>query len=368
MVKHSKDQHAKKASIRSAKRTIAQRWIGVDLGDRWSEVCLLDGTDADRTRVRTTPGHFRAYFAQFAGAAVALETGTHSGWASRVLSECGLAVTVANAREVRKIHQSHRKNDRNDAQTLARMLRFDRELLSPVEHRSPQMQADIAILRARDVAVRARTMQINAVRGLVKAHGDRLPACGADSFAGRVLEQLPPALKPALLPLVQAIADLTKRIRGYDRLVKVTADERYPETALLTQVTGVGPVTSLAFVLTIGAKDRFCRSRDVGPYLGLVPRQYDSGAHQSQLPISKAGNKYLRRLLVQSAHYILGPFGPDCRLRAYGERLAQRGGKNAKKRAVVAVARKLAVLLHHLWTTGARYDPAYGANFAPLAA
>lgn len=369
MRKHSKLDSMKKAA-ESAERTATRQWIGVDLGDRSSAVCVLDDHGLVRARmsVRTTQAHFEQFFTPFAGVAVALETGTHSAWASRVLTACGLTVTVANAREIRKIHQSHRKNDRSDAETLARMLRFDPQLLSPIQHRNAQMQADITVLRARDVTVRARTMQINAVRGLVKTHGHRLPSCGANGFAHRALEGLPAELTPALLPLVKTIADLTRRIRTYDRLIEAITRKRYPQTALLTQVPGVGPVTSLAFVLTLGDPNRFQRSRDIGPYLGLVPRQYDSGDQRSQLPISKAGNKYLRRLLVQSAHYALGPFGPDCRLRRHGQRLMERGGKNAKKRAVVAIARKLSVLLHRLWTTGAVYEPLYGVAPQPLAA
>lgn len=102
---------------------------------------------------------------------------------------------------------------------------------------------------------------------------------------------------------------------------------------------------------------RFIHSRDVGGYLGLTPRHRDSGQRVSQLRISKEGDCYLRTLLVQCAHYILGPFGPDTDLRRHGERIGARGGKNGKRRAVVAVARKLAVLLHRLWVTGERYEP-----------
>jgi transposase len=369
MRQHNKIRKNEKPIPRATGHGAAQIWIGIDLGDRWSEACLLNdaGEVIGRTRVRTTQQGFRTYFTQLAGARVALETGTHSGWASRVLAECGLTATVANAREVRKIHQSHRKNDRNDAEILARMLRFDPRLLSPIHHRDVQMQNDITVLRARDVMVRARTMQINAMRGLIKSHGERLPACSSDSFARRVAEHIPPELQPALVPLLETIAGLTAQIRAYDRLIETFSQQRYPQTAVLRQVAGVGPVTALAFVLTLSSKDRFSHSRDVGPYLGLVPRQYDSGDRQSQLPISKAGNKYLRRLLVGSAQYILGAFGPDCDLRSYGQRLMERGAKNAKKRAVVAVARKLAILLHHLWTTGALYEPLYNVP-KPLAA
>lgn len=356
-------------SKQRSKPVVPSTWIGIDLGDRWSEVCLVDdaGEVTGRTRVQTNPKAFKQFFTPFAGAPVAIETGAHSAWASRELADCGLAVTVANAREVRKIHLSSKKNDKADAEILARMLRFDRALLSPVQHRSAEAQADLAIVRARDTVVRSRTRCINAVRGLTKASGHRLPKCSADSFHRAVDGLISPTLQPALKPLLELIASLTAQIRRYDGTIEALAQERYPQTALLRQVDGVGPVTSVAYVLTLGEVQRFTQSRDVGPYLGLVPRQYDSGDQQSQLPITKAGNRYLRRLLVGSAQYILGPFGPDCRLRRFGERMMQRGGKNAKKRAVVAVARKLAVLLHHLWATGAAYDPFYGAAIAQAA-
>ena len=137
------------------------------------------------------------------------------------------------------------------------------------------------------------------------------------------------------------------------------ARKAYPETLTLREITGVGPVTALAYVLTLEDPTRFNKSRDVGPYLGLTPKRDQSGKTDKALSISKAGNTYLRRLLVGSAHYILGPFGPDCDLRRYGTRIASRGGKAAKRKAVVAVARKLAVLMHQLWKNKATYDPFY---------
>jgi len=372
MRKHSKDQ-AKGNHLMgnsSGKHTTKRVWIGIDLGDRWSEVCELDAAGAvrSRERVRTTPAAFQIHFEAYRGAEVAMETGTHSGWVSRLLADGGLRVTVANAREIRKIHQSDRKNDRSDAEILARMLRFDRSLLSPIYHRSAEMQAHIALLRARDTVVRTRTACINTVRGSVKALGGRLPACSAESFTRRASNEIPAELQAVLGPVLELIATTTAAIRAYDRRIEELGREHYPQTALLTQVAGVGPVTSLAFVLTLSDPQRFSRSRDVGAYFGLVPRQYDSGQQQSQLPISKAGNAFMRRLLVQSAQYILGPFGPDCRLRQSGERLMLRGGKNAKKRAVVAVARKLAVLLHYLWSTGAVYEPFHDSAIQKIAA
>ncbi len=333
--------------------------IGIDLGDRYSEVCVLDeeGNVHSEARIRTTDAGMREYFESLAPARIALETGTHSGWVSRLIAACGHTVVVANARELRKIHQSNHKNDRADARILARMVRFDPQLLSPITHRSAPMQTDVALLRTREALVSTRARFTNTARGLVKAMGNRLPTCSTTSFVRRVRGQIPAELQAALEPLVTMIDALNRQIRACDERIAVLAQEHYPEAALLQQVAGVGTLTAVAFMLALADKQRFLHSRDVGPYLGLVPRQADSGERSPQLGITKAGNPYMRRLLVGSAQYILGPFGPETDLRRYGLRLAARGGKNAKKRAVVAVARKLAVLMHRLWVTAEVYEP-----------
>ncbi|HEY6325588.1 MAG TPA: IS110 family transposase, partial [Candidatus Cybelea sp.] len=304
------------------RKTNPRSAIGIDLGDRFSEVCVLDeeGALASQTRLRTTQAALEGYFRGQAPARVALETGTHSGWVSRLVAACGHEVVVANARELRKIHQSDRKNDRADAEILARMVRFDPELLAPVVHRTEQMQIDISLIRARDVLVGARTKLINAARGLTKSLGGRLPGCSSPCFARRVRDRMPKELASFLAPLLAAIDALNEQIRCYDQHIEELA-QRYPETTVLRQIAGVGTLTSLAFVLTLSDKARFIRSRDVGPYLGLVPRQDQSGDRSPQLPITKAGNVYLRRLLIGSAHYILGPFGPDSDLRRFGQHL-----------------------------------------------
>jgi transposase len=286
-----------------------------------------------------------------------MEVGAHSRWASHLLTELGHDVLVANARKLRAIYHNPRKSDRADAETLARLGRLDPTLLSPIHHRSPQAQADLAVLRSRDAIVRCRTLLINHARDIVKASGSRLPSCSADSFAHKTAPHIPDPLRPALAPILDTIASLTKQIRAYDRQIATLCQENYPETRQLRSIDGVGPLTSLAFLLTLESPERFTRSRDVGAALGLVPKRDQSGDRDPQLRITKTGDGYMRRLLVGSAQYILGPFGPDCDLRRWGLKLAERGGKNAKKRAVVAVARKLAILLHCLWKNGTTYDP-----------
>jgi transposase len=293
---------------------------------------------------------------------IAIEAGTHSPWVSRVLEECGHEVLVANARKLRLIYANKRKTDEIDAENLARLARVDPKLLYPLRHRGEEVQAHMAIIRSREALVSSRTQLVNHVRGTVKSFGARLPKCPARSFHKRAQEHVPEALSPALDPILEQIGSLTERIRDYDRQLETISKERYPETELLRQVEGIGPLTALAFVLTLEDPYRFERSRSVGAYLGLVPARDQSGDRDPQKRISKEGDEMLRKLLVGSAHYILGPFGSDSDLRRHGQKIATRGGKNSKKRATVAVARKLSVLVHRLWVTGELYDPLYDAH------
>lgn len=332
---------------------------GLDLGDRSSSFCLCTGEGEvfEQGRVGTTSASLARRFQSAAPMRIALEVGPHSPWVSRLLRQWGHEVIVANARKVKLIGNSRRKNDRIDAQTLADLASVRPRLLHPVEHISAQAQADRAVLRSRDALVRARSGLISHVRGLVKAQGERVVSCSAEAFAKKAAASLPPVLVASLTPMLEILGELNETIRRYDRQIETLIRECYPQVQRLRQVPGVGPITGLAFVLTLGDPTRFSKSRTVGAYLGLVPALRDSCQSQPQLRISKEGDPYLRRLLVQCAHYILGPFGADSDLRRMGQRLMVNGGKNAKKRARVAVARKLSVLLHRLWVSGQVYEP-----------
>ena len=333
--------------------------VGLDLGDKFSQLCVLDGSGevVEESRVRTTSEALGKRFGEMAPCRVALEVGTHSPWVERLLSKLGHEVLVANPRKLRLIYKSESKDDRQDAERLARLARADPKLLYPIQHRDVQSQEALAVLRSRQSLVQARTQLVNHTRGAVKSIGARLKNCSAPSFHKQAPKQIPEGLQPALSPILETIADLTQRIRSYDKQIERMAEERYPQTMLLRQVAGVGALTALWFVLVIGDPHRFNTSRRVGAYLGLRPRRSQSGNDDPELRITKAGDKELRRLLVTASHYILGPFGPDTDLRRWGEALAARGRKNAKKRAVVAVARKLAVLLHALWVNAEEYEP-----------
>jgi transposase len=286
-----------------------------------------------------------------------METGTHSPWVSRLLTALGHEVIVGHAQKVRLITKSRRKDDRLDARTLARLARIDPELLSPVKHRSAQAQLHLTEIRARAVLVSTRTALVNAARGLVKSYGERLGKCGTQQFSRETASGLSTELRQALEPLLREVESLNERIQEYDRRIEKMAQQTYPETALLKQVKGVGDIIATAYVLTIEDPHRFRKSRDAGCFVGLQPGRRNSGESEPQMRISKEGDEYLRTLLVQGAHYILGPFGKDSDLRRWGQKLSARGGKNGKKRAVVAVARKLAVLLHRLWVSGEVYEP-----------
>jgi transposase len=333
--------------------------IGLDLGDKSSRYCVLDeeGEVVLERSVGSSKKAMRQVFGAIPRCRIAMEVGTHSPWLSRLLERLGHEVIVANARQVKLISQSSRKNDRLDAQMLARLARVDPQLLRPIRHRSEQAQGHLTVIRVRAALVDARTGLVNAARGLAKAMGERLPKCDTDQMREERMELLPPGLRETLKPLLQEVESLTERIKECDVQVEQIGRTEYPETCLLRQVSGVGTLIALTFVLTVEDKERFAKSRDIGCFLGLRPKQSDSGESQPQLPITKEGDLYLRKMLVQGAHCILSKRGPDTDLKRWGLRLADRGGKNAKQRAIVAVARKLGILLHRLWVTGEVYEP-----------
>lgn len=364
-----KHNTARKSSC-GGKRTTGKLTIGLDLGDRSSRYCLLDeqGEVIEEGSLPTTRKGLDRVFGSAGRCRLAMEVGTHSPWVSRYLARLGYEVIVANARRVRLISESSRKDDKLDAKTLARLARIDPELLSPIRHRGEQAQADLMMIRARAVLVQTRTALINAARGLTKSYGERLPSCATYQMGTDQAELLSPAIRAALEPLLAEVETVTERIREYDKQLEQLCQTRYPETKLLKQVHGVGTLIALAFVLTIEDPHRFRKSRAVGCYVGLRPKRRQSGQSRPQLGISKEGDVYLRTLLVQGAHHVLGPFGKDSDLRRWGLKLAAQGGKNAKKRAVVAVARKLAVLLHKLWVSGETYEPLRLANRAQIVA
>ncbi len=310
-------QHTHKPMRTQPTPRTRKQTIGIDVGDLYSHYCVLAGNQdepVEQARLRSTRQGLRQAFGQRSRCRIALEAGGHSGWMSRELKALGQEVIVANARQLRLISHSSRKDDRTDARTLA-----------------------------------------------------RLPQCDADSINLQRLATLPLELRSLLEPLIRQVESLTAEIRAANRGIEQIARQHYPQTQRLTQITGVGTLIALTFVLTVDDPARFARSRDVGCYLGLRPKRRSSGQRDPELRITKEGDRYLRAMLVQGAHYILGWRGPDTDLRRWGLPLAARGGKAAKRRAIVAVARKLAVLLHKLWVSGELYEPLRNARLTAAA-
>jgi transposase len=281
-----------------------QLTIGLDLGDRISRYCILDeaGQIILEQELPTTAKGIEEVFSKIPRSRIALETGTHSPWISRQLSQYGHEVIVAHARNVRLISESSRKDDRLDARTLGRLARIDPALLSPVRHRSAKAQMHLTVIRARAVLVSVRTALVNATRGLTKSNGQRLPQCGTEQIHREIAQGLSQELRDALDPLRREIESLNARIAEYDTRIEQIAREMYPEVARLKQVKGVGPLIALTYVLTLDDPFRFRRSRDLGCFLGLRPGRRNSGRSEPQLHISKEGDRYLRTLLVQGAH------------------------------------------------------------------
>jgi transposase len=335
--------------------------IGLDVGDQYSHFFALNEQERPRRgRVKTSREDIASWAKLLARSRIILEVGPHSRWISQFLSEAGHDVIVANPRKVGLISGNTRKGDQRDAELLARLGRVDPQLLSPIQHRSDAMQRIVVVIRARDGLVRARAQLINSVRGIAKSFGYKLARCSAETFHRLAI---PVDIEPQLRTLIDAVSDLKQRIRATELELEKLATT-LPATRALRDVIGVGPILSLAFVAMLEDPQRFRRNRAVGAFLGLCPRRNQSGNDDPELPISKAGNSYLRSLLVNAAHAILRTSTRDSDLKRWGTERIERGGKNAKKRVVVAVARKLAVLLLKLWKTGETYAPLKNAALA----
>jgi transposase len=330
--------------------------VGIDLGDKVSHYCIVDhgGEVVEEGSFRNQASSITKHFGG-EPRRIALEAGSQSAWISRELNQLGHEVIVANPRELKWITSSDTKNDPGDARKLALLARADVRLLAPVEHRTAEQQAELAVIRARDAILRARTLLINSARSLAKGFGLRLPKSITGTFGERAADALPEGLRTVLGGLLEQIDAISQAIAGYDQQIAELAG-KHPELARLESIPGVGRLTAMTFVLTLGRVERFAHSRDVAGFLGLRPSQRQSGARDPQLGISKSGDPYMRKLLVQCAHHILGHYGKDSALRQWGLAKGESGNK-ATLRAIIAVARKLSVLLHRLWASGEFYKP-----------
>jgi len=338
--------------------SVSHLTIGLDLGDNNSDVCVLDQQrrEIERRPVKTAPESLKALFERYPGADVVFEVGSQSRWVQQLAKESNMGTVIAaDPRQLKLISASRSKNDRKDAYVLCRAAQGLPEMLHPVEHRSEEAHLHLQLLRSRDLLVQQRTALVNRIRGMAKATGSKLPSGDAQYFFRKAPEKLPEPLRKPCAPLFAILAAI------HEQLLLITAQVRqlmknYAAAQLLTTIPSVGDLTALTFVLTIDDPNRIRGARNIAALLGITPRKKESGDSTPQLGITKAGDSNMRRLLVLCAHHLLSR-GKDCRLKQWGLQLCQRGGSNAKKRAVVAVARKLAVHMLAIWKSGETYDP-----------
>lgn len=345
---------------------VLPRTIGMDLGAGKSAFCILtpDGKRREEGELPTRQLEMQTFFAFQPPSRVVIEASGPSRWVAEVATSCGHEVVVANPREFRLIAESHRKTDRNDARILADFGQIRPSLLHPVQLRGLKCQIARTLLSARSLLVSQRTRLINVIRANVRNLGQPLPTGSAACFHRKAKELIPTELQPSLSPLMEILESLGKAIATYDKEIERTCKEDFPETSILLQVPSVGPNTALCFIATIEDPHRFRSSRDVGAYVGLVAMQRSSGSKNPQLRISKRGDKLLRRLLVNSASHVMGGKAIDSDLKRYGERMKGRGGQAAAGKARIAVARKIAILLHRLLITGEVYEPLRNSQVA----
>ena len=331
---------------------------GLDIGDKECQACGRDksGKVVLERKVKTSRAGLEGTFKALAPCRIVVEAGSQTRWIAKALLDMGHEVKVVDPRRMRRIYESDNKSDVRDARELSEAALDRWERLPEVRLRSKESQEKLSVLRTRDTLVRARTRLVNTARSLLKQYGIKVPKCEPEAFPKRASGLVPEELLVAGKALLEQIRLLNAQVKGLDGWIE-SQSAQDARIRCLRQIPGIGRVTAAAFVWTIDDPYRFKRSRSVGAYLGLRPKREQSGETDKQLPITKAGNRYLRALLVSAAQGIMRKKSKDTALKRFGLRLAERGGKRAKKIAAVALARKLAVLLHHLWVTGEAYEP-----------
>ena len=327
-------------------------YVGFDVSKEETAFCVKDavGRILSRGKVATDP---RTLFEALkehclCPERIVLETGTLSGWLARELSKLGIAIDVIDARQAHAVMRlQHNKTDANDAEIPAEIARTG--FCRPVAVKSETAQQDRVLLKARAHLVGVRRDTENTIRGLLASLGMRF-AKGSAKLASRVREALQdhPELVTTLEPLLSAVVALRCESERLDKALRTRA-KGDPACRLLMTVPGVGPVTALAYAATIGDAERFAKSRTVGAYVGLTSRRWQSGEMDYSGRISKHGDAMLRALLYEAANSLLTVVRRAHPLKDWARRVRKR---TSHKKACVALARKLAVILHRMLITG----------------
>jgi transposase len=330
-------------------------FIGIDIGDKINFVCILNnkGEILFRKEISNTKEDMREYFQSIEKASIVFEVGSHSPWISRLLIADGHDVFICNPRKLAAVSQNLKKSDEEDSLMLAQLLLTGKHLLSQVHHANEDKMRDFLLIKSRKALVKCRTILINTSRGVVKSFGERIsPNLTANAFHKYAGDSLTSESNEKIKDLIEVIGKTTEQILLYEKNIDTLIQNKYPVAQLLQSINGVGPLTSLTYVLTIDDPKKFPNSRTVGAFLGLVPRRDQSGNKDKQLPITKAGSKLLRSLLINCANYILSEKGEDNQIKRFGLKIRGDGtSKTKNNKAKVAVARKLSVIMHKLWIT-----------------
>lgn len=337
--------------------------IGVDVSDRTSKICVMAKDGVARrivveTTCATTRAGFGEAFAKFDRSwPVVFETGTHCRWMDSHLRSLGFKTFVANPAKVKLITGSNCKSDRGDARKLARLALADVGLLNPVRLRGERHQQMLRFHEARQLLMGQRTALINQIRNFAKSSGFRLPDCSTERFHDLDRSSWTAEFEQTVWPMMDMVKAVNMKLAAYDSMIGRLAEE--PEfkaqVERAMEVYGVGVVGSTALVAAIGGDvSRFGRARDVAPYLGLVPKRSQSGESDPQLGMTKAGNGLVRKVLVECANVVMKANSRDTDLKLKGLRISTRGGGISRKKAKVAVARGLAVLMVALLKDPAR--------------
>lgn len=329
--------------------------IGADVSDRTTKICVMTKAEGGERRIvvettcATTKAGFEEALSKFDRSwPVVFETGTHCRWMDRLFKEMGFKTIVGNPGKIPSITKSNTKNDRNDARELARLAIADPAMLHPVFLRDEVYQQMLRFHHSRNMLISQRTQTINQIRGFAKSMGHRIECSSTEKFHELSKADWPRELEECAWPLMGVLKTVNLKIKAYDRLIERLAErpEFKPMVERVRVVYGVGVIGSTVFVAAIGGRpDRFDHTRDIGAYLGMIPKQDQSGDDDKQLHITHAGADIVRATLVECAGVVMMSNAKDTDLKLKGLRIAMHGGGIAKKKAKVAVARALAVTM-----------------------
>ena len=330
-------------------------YIGLDVSLASTAVCVLDkkGKIVTEAQVASTPEALVSFMDQLPHeiAAIGLEAGPLSHWLHKGMSDAGFEPVLMETRQVKAALQAMPiKTDRRDAEGIARLLQMG--WFRPVHCKSVSSQEMRALLTSRRSVVDALTDMELSLRGVLRNFGLKLGKVSKGRYEARVRELIAgnPMLEAVAEPILRARAVLRRELAGLEKLVGRLARQE-PVCRLLMSMPGVGHVIALTFMSAIDDPERFRRSKDVGPWVGLTPGRAQSGERDIVAGITKAGDASLRVALYQAATVMLNRTGPNW-LKAWAQRLTKLRGK---KRATVALARRIGVVLHRMWRDGTEF-------------